>query len=224
MGKQKGQPCIVCKKRKQVYANNCCERCNALVNQEGTHDQFGVPKEPEYLTRMRQRIDTYNKLVLQGLTRAEIAQKMDMTIHQVNSLVYRAKKRRGLKVMNMQESRFTAQSRSKPTAEVRPHRNEHGGGKWGIRGCNCDLCKAVRKKSRSEYAPLYLPRKRELKALAAKAKPAQKQVSRDTPEPKPSPQGHGEGLTGKRNCRCEVCGPMKNAYTKAWRLSKIKPS
>jgi 5-methylcytosine-specific restriction endonuclease McrA len=23
---------------------------------------------------------------------------------------------------------------------------------------------------------------------------------------------HGEGLTGKRNCRCKLCGPLKNAY------------
>jgi len=23
---------------------------------------------------------------------------------------------------------------------------------------------------------------------------------------------HGGGLTGKRNCRCELCGPLKNAY------------
>lgn len=23
---------------------------------------------------------------------------------------------------------------------------------------------------------------------------------------------HGAGLTGKKNCRCELCGPLKNAY------------
>lgn len=29
--------------------------------------------------------------------------------------------------------------------------------------------------------------------------------------------GHGEGLTGKRNCRCELCAPLKNAYQKRYR-------
>lgn len=24
--------------------------------------------------------------------------------------------------------------------------------------------------------------------------------------------GHGQGLTGKRNCRCKLCAPLKNKY------------
>lgn len=28
---------------------------------------------------------------------------------------------------------------------------------------------------------------------------------------------HGEGLTGKYNCRCDLCGPLKNAYMREWR-------
>lgn len=24
---------------------------------------------------------------------------------------------------------------------------------------------------------------------------------------------HGKGLTGKKNCRCALCGPLKNAYS-----------
>src|SRR5258706_7874062 len=27
---------------------------------------------------------------------------------------------------------------------------------------------------------------------------------------------HGGGLTGKRNCRCEKCGPLKNKYNKKY--------
>jgi len=34
--------------------------------------------------------------------------------------------------------------------------------------------------------------------------------------------GHGEGLTGKRNCRCALCGPLKNAYNKE--LKRLKRS
>lgn len=29
--------------------------------------------------------------------------------------------------------------------------------------------------------------------------------------------GHGEGLTGKRNCRCKLCAPLKNEYQKRYR-------
>lgn len=30
---------------------------------------------------------------------------------------------------------------------------------------------------------------------------------------------HGGGLTGKRNCRCELCRPLKLAYQKRYRLA-----
>ena len=34
---------------------------------------------------------------------------------------------------------------------------------------------------------------------------------------------HGEGLTGKRNCRCELCGPLKNAYMRKFKkVAKLK--
>lgn len=28
---------------------------------------------------------------------------------------------------------------------------------------------------------------------------------------------HGEGITGKKNCRCELCGPLKREYEKRYR-------
>jgi 5-methylcytosine-specific restriction endonuclease McrA len=28
---------------------------------------------------------------------------------------------------------------------------------------------------------------------------------------------HGQGATGKKNCRCELCGPLKNAYLRQWK-------
>lgn len=31
---------------------------------------------------------------------------------------------------------------------------------------------------------------------------------------------HGGGLTGKRNCRCELCGPLKNAYMREKQFRK----
>jgi hypothetical protein len=29
--------------------------------------------------------------------------------------------------------------------------------------------------------------------------------------------GHGEGLTGKKNCRCDLCRPLKNAWMREYR-------
>lgn len=33
---------------------------------------------------------------------------------------------------------------------------------------------------------------------------------------------HGGGLTGKKNCRCELCAPLKNAYARQLKRNKRK--
>ena len=33
--------------------------------------------------------------------------------------------------------------------------------------------------------------------------------------------GHGEGLTGKKNCRCSLCAPLKNEYIRQFRKQKL---
>lgn len=35
---------------------------------------------------------------------------------------------------------------------------------------------------------------------------------------------HGGGLTGKRNCRCELCAPLKNAYSRELKRRKRQGS
>lgn len=32
--------------------------------------------------------------------------------------------------------------------------------------------------------------------------------------------GHGEGLTGKKNCFCDLCRPKKNEYVRNWKRKK----
>lgn len=31
---------------------------------------------------------------------------------------------------------------------------------------------------------------------------------------------HGGGLTGKKNCRCDLCRPLKNAYLREWKRNR----
>jgi hypothetical protein len=33
---------------------------------------------------------------------------------------------------------------------------------------------------------------------------------------------HGGGLTGKRNCYCDLCAPLKKAYMGAWHKAHVK--
>jgi len=32
---------------------------------------------------------------------------------------------------------------------------------------------------------------------------------------------HGDGLTGKRNCLCDLCRPLKNAYNREWKRNNM---
>lgn len=36
--------------------------------------------------------------------------------------------------------------------------------------------------------------------------------------------GHGEGKTGKKNCRCDLCRPLKNAYTREFKRRRKETS
>lgn len=35
---------------------------------------------------------------------------------------------------------------------------------------------------------------------------------------------HGQGVTGKKNCRCELCGPLKRGYMREFKKRQKAPS
>lgn len=35
---------------------------------------------------------------------------------------------------------------------------------------------------------------------------------------------HGGGKTGKKNCRCRLCGPLKNKYMREWKEARAASS
>lgn len=81
--------------------------------------------------------------------------------------------------------------------------NEHGQAPYGVSKCTCDLCKAVR---RVTYGQRRAKIRKE-KGLP----PSQPGTGVAVP--------HGGGVTGKRNCRCEKCGPMKAQYMKRYQAT-----
>lgn len=165
----RGLLCLVCKTRKKRWANGCCDRCHALVTAENTHKQFGVPKEPESHTRLRVRAKKYNKLALQGKSQAQIAEVLGLTLQQTITLAYRAKKVLDMKMFNMKTGQMADISPPLLKQPKRKRYNEHGGGKWGIKGCTCIPCTTVRQQTRLEYRENYKPRRRILDAQRRKS-------------------------------------------------------
>ena len=162
----KTQLCLVCKRNKQRYVNGCCGRCGPLVEAEGTHDLYGVPK----LNKSRQRQVTlaaeYNKLIGQRLTQKQIAQLWQMTDRQVSSLAYRWRKS-GLKVAYAWGNQIDVGVAPKSAARTIPKIAEHGVG-WGVTKCECELCGVSRRAMRVDSNRRYRKRRKAKRQAAAK--------------------------------------------------------
>lgn len=139
--------CHVCNRRKARYKDGCCGPCHFLILAEGTQDQYSIATESKTMTAYRGYAREYNKLARQGKRQLEIAEAMGYTIGQMRNLVYRMKNS-GLKIVNLKRGFHSADSKLVAINKMAPRVNDHGGGKWGVTDCKCDLCKERRKASR----------------------------------------------------------------------------
>jgi hypothetical protein len=78
----------------------------------------------------------------------QIAETMGFRPNRLRSLLQRAKIDGKIPVVDLHDRREGRPL--KPSAKVKRRNTEHGGGRWGISGCPCELCAARVKKSRAE--------------------------------------------------------------------------
>jgi hypothetical protein len=158
-------PCLVCGKRRRRFVNGCCERCNALVQAEGTYDQLGVSKLTASQQRQRKMAAEYNRLIGLRMSQKQIAQLWGMTDRQVSSHAYRWRKS-GLKVTHGWGNQIEMGDKPKVVAKTQRKVAQHGVG-WGVTGCTCELCKVSSRTLRAQSNVRYRKR-RKLKRQAAK--------------------------------------------------------
>lgn len=142
------QLCKVCNIRLTRYKTGACESCHFRTLAEGTQEKYGLATEPQAWAKWREQAKEYNELARKGLFQKDIAALWGMDISRLRVLVYRMKAEAGIKVVSMARSKKDSYV-GPATAKVRP-RNTHGGGKWGVSGCECDPCVTVRKARRKE--------------------------------------------------------------------------
>lgn len=147
-----GEPCTLCKARKSRRANGLCDACNTLTDVEGTKKKLGVPTQTPTRQRWEQQAAEYNKLVLEGFTQKQIAEKWNIEVQSLRALVFRVKSRGGIAIVNLGNGRGNIRETLSPSIEIRSGRNGHGGGRWGVRGCKCTPCKEVSAASRKVQA------------------------------------------------------------------------
>lgn len=157
--------CIVCKVRKARFASRTCKADRALVEAENLYDKYGIPRESKAKIAMRAKVKEYNKLIRKRLTQQQIADLWGRPLQYVRTIPYRAKREFGLAVVSADKiSRSPNAPVPKPEKTIRAHKNVHGGGRWGISGCKCDLCRARVAATRAELAPGRNGRRREQRA------------------------------------------------------------
>jgi hypothetical protein len=166
--------CIVCEKRKQRFVNKTCETCNALVDAEGTHEQFGVPTKSATQLKWEEKCKEYNQLIRQRFLQREIAAMWGMSCTSLRNYVHRWKVSGKLKVVPAMgnSARVPEKKPRQPTSQVRKIVNEHGGGKWGKAGCDCDPCADRRRHSRMLQNRAYRARRRQRREENEKDKPS----------------------------------------------------
>lgn len=148
-------PCVLCKIRKQRMANGLCDPCNALVKAEDSYKQLGIPKEPAWKTKLREKANRYNRLALKGMNQDQIAEIMGIRKTILRQMVYRAKTKLNMEMVNLVNRRAALGAPPAKTREIRERNNEHGGGRWGKTNCKCGPCAAVRRETKNEYAQAY---------------------------------------------------------------------
>ncbi len=143
------EKCLRCKTRKRRYFSGACEPCEMLTRAEDTWELYGLKKESDRRSEYREIAKEYNKLARKGLNQGQIAEAMGVERKYLTSLIYRIKDA-GIPVVSLTKRPIGTPAPKPTTRKQHRSNNKHGSGRWGIRRCKCDLCMAVRRKTRAE--------------------------------------------------------------------------
>ena len=134
--------CVVCNKRVPLSYTTACRKCLAWTAAEGTREKYGLPKPaPSKARRNNAHVTKFNRLVGLGLKLHEIATQLDMplqTLKNVNGELRRS----GYQLASPGPYRPAKAQPQEPLdkSKLSIRANEHGGGKYGIKGCRCGPC------------------------------------------------------------------------------------
>ena len=155
--------CVVCKVRQARRAlGPTCDPCCNRVTAENTYKKMGLKKlhEKERYGERVALIKAYNALVRKGLLQTQIAELWGVHPRTLSSKVSKWSAATGKKAL-VTRNPGRRKDPTEPKAVGRP-RNEHGGGKGGVTGCECEPCQTTRRAHAREKFALKMQRKKNL--------------------------------------------------------------
>ena len=148
----KNEMCLECGKRKRRFKDGGCEPCHNRIIAEGTIQQSNLLPPPRVAREKlwRDIAKKYNRMIRGGITsQPELAQRLGLPVEKLRSIVYHAKKQFGIKFISLTR-RAPGAPLPAPTSKRRQFVNDHGGGRWGVAKCKCELCVNRRRATRRE--------------------------------------------------------------------------
>ena len=151
---KESEPCVYCKKRLTRRASGMCEPCELLTKAEGTYEQFAHKTFNDIHAEARKKnVSRYNRLVRKGFTYQQILEAFGWTYDQMTQYMSKARIRYNMQVLDIRKytaERMAVIRAAQPPKPADRPRNAHGGGRWGIARCKCELCVARCKQTRKE--------------------------------------------------------------------------
>lgn len=172
--------CQACQTRKARYVvDRCCTPCHFRLVYEQTYDQYDIVPDETVHQRWERMAAEYNKLAMSGMRQPQIAALWDMSPERLRRQMQRIRSSGKIKVVNLGNGRRGPNGEL--VASVTPRlalRNEHGGGRWGVRGCKCDPCVARCKETRAIILKGYVrPTRKLVKELQARVAELETQLA-----------------------------------------------
>lgn len=181
--------CVVCNRRVAQFLRDnehatykLCKPCNALLRAEKSWKKFGLRQPLAQWIPNDKFIKTYNQLARQGLFLNEIAEKMGLAEQSVRN----RKNKLAREGVPMEKSGGITMRRKKPSEPVdrstrNASTNEHGGGKCGMSGCDCEPCLERRREYRRQWNRDHPDKIRSYNKKSEAARKAARQVRKNKP-------------------------------------------
>lgn len=120
-------------------------------------------------------VATVNKLIVKGLNYKEIAKKLHCSHQSIKNRVSLLGKAGHVFETPRSRERYRRQpGEPKQPKAIRVNSNEHGGGKWGVTGCECELCLARFRESSAQWRKDNKEKERQYRANYQAKKQSQK--------------------------------------------------
>lgn len=144
-----GLMCLRCQRFQARYSDGACKKCHFLILADGVKpDGMRETRHEKTVRSRKQNVRRFNELAKKGLARKQIADEFGWTPEYLSHYMMK------MRELDVKPAPLSLRKIIEPQPPVDPPKTvrsnvitEHGGGKGGVCGCNCEKCLFTRRNS-----------------------------------------------------------------------------